>query len=93
MCSKHVEAWNKLILKQKCCASSWLITEINLLELFYNQQNLPKMQVYFLQGPRIIATNTIIFNLFIRWQYYYYYYYHHHHHHHLLYAGYLYLYS
>ena len=31
MCSKHVEAWNKLIVKQKVCASSWLITEINIL--------------------------------------------------------------
>ena len=31
MCSKHVEAWNKLIIKQKFCASSWLITEINIL--------------------------------------------------------------
>ena len=31
MCSKHVEAWNKLIVKQKICASSWLITEINIL--------------------------------------------------------------
>jgi len=30
MCSKHVEAWNKLIVKQKFCASSWLITEINI---------------------------------------------------------------
>jgi len=29
MCSKHVEAWNKLIVKQKCCASSWLITEMH----------------------------------------------------------------
>jgi len=29
MCSKHVEAWNKLIVKQKFCASSWLITEIS----------------------------------------------------------------
>jgi len=29
MCSKHVEARNKLIVKQKFCASSWLITEIN----------------------------------------------------------------
>jgi len=29
MCSKHVEAWNKLIVKQKFCASSWLITNIN----------------------------------------------------------------
>ena len=28
MSSKHVEAWNKLIVKQKFCASSWLITEI-----------------------------------------------------------------
>jgi len=28
MCSKHVEAWNKLIVKQKFCASSWLTTEI-----------------------------------------------------------------
>jgi len=31
MCSKHVEAWNKLIVKQKFCALSWLITEINIL--------------------------------------------------------------
>jgi len=31
MCSKHVEAWNKLIVKQKFCASSWLITELNIL--------------------------------------------------------------
>jgi len=28
MCSKHAEAWNKLIIKQKFCASRWLITEI-----------------------------------------------------------------
>jgi len=28
MCSKHVQARNKLIVKQKLCASSWLITEI-----------------------------------------------------------------
>jgi len=31
MCPKHVEAWNKLTVKQKFCASSWLITEINIL--------------------------------------------------------------
>ena len=29
--SKHVEAWNKFIVKQKFCASSWLITKINIL--------------------------------------------------------------
>jgi len=27
VCSKHVEAWNKLIVKQTFCASSWLITK------------------------------------------------------------------
>ena len=31
LCLKHVEAWNKLIVKQKFCASCWLITEINIL--------------------------------------------------------------
>jgi len=31
MCSKHVEAWNKFIVKLKFCASSWLITEIKIL--------------------------------------------------------------
>jgi len=30
-CSKHVEAWNKLIVKQKFCASNWLLTKINIL--------------------------------------------------------------
>ena len=28
MCSKHIEAWHKLTVKQKFCASSWLITDI-----------------------------------------------------------------
>jgi len=31
MCSKHVEAWHKLIVKQIFCASSCLITETNIL--------------------------------------------------------------
>ena len=31
MCSKQIDAWNKLIVKQTFCASSWLITEINIL--------------------------------------------------------------
>jgi len=37
MCSKHVEAWNKLIVKQKFCASSWLITETNILRCTDNK--------------------------------------------------------
>ena len=36
MCSKHVEAWNELIVKQIFCASSWLITEINQKKLMSN---------------------------------------------------------
>jgi len=31
MSSKHLEAWNKFIVKQKVCASGWLITDINIL--------------------------------------------------------------
>ena len=31
MWSKHVEAWNTLIVKQTFCAWSWLFTEINIL--------------------------------------------------------------
>jgi len=31
MCSKHVQAWNKNLLWNKFCASSWLNTEINIL--------------------------------------------------------------
>ena len=34
MCSKHVEAYNKLIVKQKFCASSWLITKTNPTDMF-----------------------------------------------------------
>ena len=34
MCSKHLEAWNKLIVKQKFCTSSLLITEIKMRILF-----------------------------------------------------------
>ena len=40
MCSKHVEAWNKLIVKLKFGASSWLITEINV------KKNVPNYDTY-----------------------------------------------
>ena len=49
MCSKHVEAWNKLIVKQKFCASCWLITEINReLYIVLNTVNLKKYRVHFI---------------------------------------------
>ena len=47
MCSKHVEAWNKLIVKQKFCASSWLIAEISILICTVSKTSKPL--VYFLQ--------------------------------------------
>ena len=53
MCSKHVEAWNKLIVKQNFCASTWLITETNTPRCtvkktlknveFYSQNNFQKL--------------------------------------------------
>jgi len=52
MCSKHVEAWNKLIVKQKFCASSWLITEM------HGQQTVKiwRITVY---GTTIRTTNNV----------------------------------
>jgi len=43
MCPKHVEAWNKLIVKQKFCASRWLITE-KYTEM-HGQQNFKKLMI------------------------------------------------
>jgi len=37
MCWKHVEAWNKNLLWNKFCASSWLKTEINILRCTVNK--------------------------------------------------------
>jgi len=44
-CSKHVEAWNKLIVKQKFCATGWLITKINILRWCYINKLKPKNYV------------------------------------------------
>jgi len=50
MCSKHVEAWNKLIVKQTFCASSWLITEIYICIYteMHGQQNVKKKMLLML---------------------------------------------
>jgi len=36
VCSKHVQAWNKFIVKQNFCVLSWLITEINYTNKLYD---------------------------------------------------------
>ena len=57
MCSKHVEAWNKLTVKQKFCASSWLITKINILRWTVSKTSPKKYHLIFV-WPCI--TDTII---------------------------------
>jgi len=56
MSSKHVEAWNKLIVKQKFCASSWLITEM------YGQQNVKKkfVQYRFIVKQLLLLSRTFV---------------------------------
>jgi len=45
MCPKHVEAWNKLTVKQKFCASSWLITGINIEYLLLDRELSTRQEV------------------------------------------------
>ena len=45
MCSKHVDAWNKLVVKQTFCASSWLITEINILRCTVSETSKKEYQL------------------------------------------------
>jgi len=48
MCSKHVDAWNKLIVKQNFCASSWwLIIEINILRCTVSKTSQLKNIAYY----------------------------------------------
>jgi len=50
MCSKHVEARNKLTGKQKFCASSWLITEINILRCTVSKTSKNNYNVSYLRN-------------------------------------------
>jgi len=56
MCSKHVGAWNKIIVKQKFYASSWLITEIAV--LFFTQWQ--QEYLYFSRGLCIKVRRFVI---------------------------------
>jgi len=44
VCLKHVEAWNKLIVKQKFCASGWLITYLLTYLLTYSMVQGPSWE-------------------------------------------------
>jgi len=52
-CSKHVEAWNKTYCKTKSCASSWLITKINILRCTVSKT---LKKAYFRQGLVHVVT-------------------------------------
>ena len=75
ICSKHVEAWNKIILKQNSFASNWLITEINapiVSYLFYSTKNMPSLiPSYFVFRDQFIITATgQLQRCFLKFQHY-----------------------
>ena len=57
MCSKHVEAWNKFIVKQKFCVSSWLITEKKKCVLDYATTFFPSTALILRSIQRDITVN------------------------------------
>ena len=63
MCSKHVEAWNKLIVKQKFCASSWL-TLILLTWRIWWTNNVSKWQMGFNSAFKGLITEINILYMF-----------------------------
>ena len=63
MCSKHVEAWNKFIVKQKYCASSWLITELNILRCTVSKTS--KYIVVFLTTYPLISLISFVCSTFL----------------------------
>jgi len=67
MCSKHGEAWNKLIVKQKCCASSWLITEINILRCTVSKMSKFLCQVYPQINNMHLDLENVISTLVLYW--------------------------
>ena len=62
MCSKHIEAWNKLIVKQKVCASIWLVTEINILRCTVSKTSKLKLVLNSVSRCITYITNISILN-------------------------------
>ena len=61
MCSKHVETWNKLIVKQIFRASSWLITEINILRCTVSKTSkLWALFLYALRSTRWLGSGKVV---------------------------------
>jgi len=70
MSSKYVEAWNKLIVKQKFCASSWLITEINILRCTVSKTSKFSVVISFRSLKAYLATLSLSFTTqrqVVRW--------------------------
>ena len=54
MCSKHLEALNKLIVKQNFCVSSWLFTETNMLRCTVSKTSKKKKYHKCLNGTELL---------------------------------------
>ena len=75
MCSKHLEARNKLIVKQKFCALSWLITEISILRCTVSKTSqyiwisITEISVYFLKGSVLYnSTSLCLYLMMALWK-------------------------
>jgi len=54
MCSKHVKSWNILTVKQKFCASSWLITKIKkILDVLCDSQTFTDFSLKYHNAPAL----------------------------------------
>jgi hypothetical protein len=60
MRSKHVQTWNKLIVKNNFCASSWLVTEIIILSCTVNNTSKISNGVFILHS-RMYRTSLLIY--------------------------------
>jgi len=68
MCSKHVEAWNKFTVKQKFCATSWLITEINILRCTVSKMSKHKIICVWNVINKGKSALSVIFASFRTWR-------------------------
>ena len=69
MCSKHVEAGNKLIVKQKVCASSWLIAEMNILSCTVSKTSKLLKMFLFLMDYRTWVVGRAFWGLNVAFQF------------------------
>jgi len=63
LCSKHLEAYNKLIIKKGFCALSWFITGINILRCTVSKTSKIDSLYFFHEGFVIKIFNAFLVTL------------------------------